>query len=110
MTEEQIFDGFVRVMTKGFGFSNDPDNTTLMYETEPMASNDSRILIMSHTKFVSTGNDTFLVGTPYMAWNKSLYHIAFDVDLIPEDPEPFSFEVWIPVHEIISIIPAPKSP
>ena len=107
MTEEKLFDGFVRVMTKSFGFSNDPDEPSLQYETEGLSTSESRMLLMDNTKFITTGNSTYLVGTPYIPWNQVIYQIGFDVDLIPQNPEKFSFEIWIPSHEIISIIPAP---
>lgn len=110
MTEEKVFEGYVRVMTNGFGFSNDPNDATLMYETEGLSSNKARMLLMDNTKIVSSGNASFLVGTPYMPWNQVVYQIGLDVDLIPQNPEKLSFEVWIPMHEIISIIPSPPSP
>ena len=109
MEEEILFNGYVRVMTKDFGLSNNANDPTLSYEKEAMASNDSRILIMSNTKLVTAGNTSFLKGKVHVGYNTILYEFHFDVDMIPQEGEQLASEVWIPFHQIISIIPEPQS-
>lgn len=103
MTEEKAFDGFVKVLTKTFGASNDPDDATLYYETEKFSSKEARLVLLLDSKFITSGNATFLVGTPFIGIYDDLFELGSDADTRPSTPE-LTQKVWIPIHEILCIL------
>lgn len=106
MTEEQAFSGIVRVVTKSYGLLNDSDNNGLEIEIDTLTTQEARTMVLTNTKFVTAGNATFLVGSPLAPYQGVLYDWALDNNLIKDDE--YSFEIWLPYQELISIVPSPQ--
>lgn len=103
MTQENAFNGLIRVYTKTFGEINDENQATGFFDNEPYTSTEARVLLMRGTKFVTSGNATFLVGSMVAPYGGSIFDIVFDVDELEYSDETTA-NIWIPCSEIISII------
>jgi hypothetical protein len=103
MIQEVAFSELIRVVTKSYGFSNDPDVVNGKYNIDKNTFKDARIIILGNTRFVTSGNLTFLVGNLSMSYNGAVFSAPADHLLMDQDND--SEEIWIPSHEIISIIP-----
>lgn len=103
MTQENAFTGIARVVTKFYGILNDPENNDENFQQDPYASKEVRSIMISDSRFFTSGNGTFLVGSPQIPYGGVLYAGGFDTNMIKD--EEYSEQIWIPVQEIICIIP-----
>jgi hypothetical protein len=102
MTEETLFNTTVKVITRRYGISNAGNAAGIDYATDPLAPESARIILLKNSRFVTTGNVTFLVGKPAISWRGAEFDVAVDTDMKIDGLE-FA-EVWIACGEIISII------
>lgn len=107
MTEEQAFSGHVRILTKSYGLLNDDNNNgELDIQVDTLTSTETRTMLLRDTKFITAGNETFLVGIPVAPYQGTLFDWGLDNNLIED--EDYSFRIWFPMHEVISMIPSPQ--
>lgn len=102
MTEERLFSSTIKVTTRSYGFSNDPAVAGRNYAVDGFATADARIFLLKKSRFVTTGNATFLVGLPEARWAGVVYAMVPDADMDPATLP--TTEVWINTRDIINIV------
>ena len=102
MTEERPFNSTIKVTTRSYGFSNDPAVAGRNYAVDGFATPDARVLLLKESRFVTTGNATFLVGLPEARFAGVAYAMVPDADMDPATLP--TTEVWINTRDIINIV------
>lgn len=93
MIEEIAFTKTVKVVTRSCGVSNDPADARGVYEVDSMTPASARILLLINTRFVTSGNATFLVGKPAVVWGNVEFDWTADTDMQFDGIE--GSEIWI---------------
>jgi hypothetical protein len=98
--EEAPFLSVIKVVTRHYGLSNDPADAGRAGPVDSGAPAAARVLLLNLARFVTVGNATFLVGSPEVTWPGLKPTAGADNggQLLEAS------EVWVPVHEVISIV------
>lgn len=102
MEEETPFESIIKVVTRRYGLSNDPVAAGVSEPTDSGAPATARVLLLNLPRFVTVGGATFLVGSPEVAWRGLQFLAGAGEESGGQALR--AAEVWIPVHEIISIV------
>lgn len=102
MTEERLFRSVIKVVTKSYGISNDPAAAHGTYAVANYAPKEACILLLRDSRFVTTGNLTFLVGIPETNYGGVTYPMYPDTDMNPRTMP--DAEVWLNSRDVIAII------